>query len=529
MISLNGISYTHPNKDLLFDNLSLSINRNDKIALIGNNGSGKTTLLKLLGGILPPTTGNIQANTSPYYIPQIYGQYNHLTVAEVLQVADKLTALKQILAGDVTDENLTTLDDDWTLEERCREAFEYWQLTDVHLNQKLETLSGGQKTKVLLAGITIHQPEVVLLDEPSNHLDAEGRLLLYNFIKSTTKTIVVVSHDKKLLNLLKTVFELSKGQITAYGGNYEFYAAQKQLQSNALINDIRGKEKALRTAKETEREANERKQKLDAKGKGKQIKAGTPTIMLNTLRNNAEKSTARLKEKHNEKIETITKDLNDLRKELPEIDKMKFDFDYSNLHKGKILVKGSDINYSYGSTPLWKQPVSFIITSGERIAIKGKNGSGKTTLIRTILGERLPIQGYISNAITHSVYIDQDYTLINDALSVFEQVSLFNTGGLQEHEIKTRLARFLFTADFWDKPCKVLSGGEKMRLLLCCITIGNKPPDVIILDEPTNNLDIQNIEILAVAINSFKGTLLIISHDEHFLEQLNIQRTLAVE
>jgi ATPase subunit of ABC transporter with duplicated ATPase domains len=528
MISLNNISYTHPNKDILFENLSLAINRYDKIALIGNNGAGKTTLLKLLAGILKPTNGHIQADTPPYYVPQIYGQYNHHTVAEVLQVANKLVALKQILAGDVTDENLTTLNDDWTLEERCQEAFEYWQLNDVGLNQKLDTLSGGQKTKVLLAGINIHQPEVVLLDEPSNHLDTESRQLLYNFIQSTTKAIMVVSHDRKLLNLLKNVFEINKGQIIAYGGNYEFYLTQKQLHSNALINDIKEKEKALRAAKETEREANERKQRLDARGKGKQIKAGTPTIMQNTLRNSAEKSTARLKEKHNEKIGTIAKDLNDLRKELPEIDKMKFDFDYSNLHKGKILVKGGGLNYEYNNTPVWKQPISFIITSGERIAIKGKNGSGKTTLIRIILGDIPPAQGSIYSAISNSVYIDQDYTLINDELSVFEQVNTFNNSGLQKHEVNTRLARFLFTEDFWDKPCKTLSGGEKMRLLLCCITIGNKAPDVIILDEPTNNLDMQNIEILAVAINSYKGTLLIISHDEHFLEQLRIQKVLAL-
>jgi len=127
-----------------------------------------------------------------------------------------------------------------------------------------------------------------------------------------------------------------------------------------------------------------------------------------------------------------------------------------------------------------------------------------------------------------SVYIDQDYSLLNDNLKIYEQAQQFNTTALQEHEIKIRLNRFLFTKEDWDKPCSALSGGERMRLMLCCLSISNQSPDIIILDEPTNNLDIQNIEILTDAINDYQGTLLVISHDETFLEHLNIQRTIKL-
>lgn len=181
MLILQQLSYSHPNKDLLFSNINLTINFQDKIALIGNNGTGKSTLLKIIANELQPSSGQRSVEAQAYYIPQIFGQYNHLTIAQALKIEDKLNALKEILKGNTNEDNFTILNDDWTIEDRCSEALNYWQLEDLDLSQNMETLSGGQKTKVFLAGISIHQPQLVLLDEPSNHLDTGGRQLLYNF------------------------------------------------------------------------------------------------------------------------------------------------------------------------------------------------------------------------------------------------------------------------------------------------------------------------------------------------------------
>lgn len=528
MLILQNITYIHPNKDLLFDDINLSLNKQDKIALIGNNGTGKSTLLSIMAGLLQPRSGTIRASTQPYYIPQVFGQFNDLTVAQALRIDDKLKALQDILSGEVSEENLTLLNDDWTIEERCLEALKYWQLDSFDLDRKMESLSGGQKTKVFLAGIAIHQPDIVLLDEPSNHLDITGRNLLYDFITSYSGTMMVVSHDRRLLDLLDTVYELSKSGITVYGGNYDFYTQQKQLELNALTLDVKSKEKALRKAKETARETAERQQKLDARGRKKQEKAGVPTIFLNTLRNNAEKSTSKMKEVHAEKTDNITQELQDLRNALPDIDKMKFGFDNAALHKGKILLSVKDINFGYDGQSLWLVPLNFQITSGERIVVKGLNGSGKTTLIKILLGELKPSSGSIQRAVDKIVYIDQDYSMINNQFNVYEQAQQFNYTALQEHEIKIRLSRFLFTKDYWDRPCSALSGGERMRLMLCCLTIGNKAPDIIVLDEPTNNLDIQNIEILTAAIDDYKGTLIVVSHDQYFLEQIHVERSIEL-
>ncbi|OCB73865.1 ABC transporter ATP-binding protein [Flavobacterium piscis] len=528
MFTLQNISYKHNNSDLLFDNISFTVNNHEKIALIGANGIGKSTLLKIIAGELQPSNGELRINSDPYYIPQIFGQYNHFTIAEALRVNHKLNALREILNGNVSEENLTVLNDDWTIEERCDNALKYWQLSDLDLAEKIENLSGGQKTKVFLAGILIHEPELVLLDEPSNHLDKATRELLYNFIVTTNSSLIIVSHDRKLLNLLPTVYELSKRGITIYGGNYDFYTSQKEIENHALNQDLQSKEKALRKAKEKERETLERQQKLDARGKKKQEKSGVARIMMNTLRNNAENSSSKLKSVHVEKIDGISKELREIRSALPDIDQMKFGFDDSGLHKGKILFKATDINFSYNDQLLWKKDVSLEITSGERIALNGLNGSGKTTLIKIILGKLSPKSGSVRIAENKAVYIDQDYSLITNELKVYDQAQQFNVAGLEEHEIKMRLNRFLFHKEYWDKPCGILSGGEKMRLMLCCLTISNESPDIIILDEPTNNLDIQNVEILTAAINEYQGTLIVVSHDESFLEQINIEKAILL-
>ncbi len=528
MLVLQNITYIHSNKEVLFANIHLTLNTHQHLALIGNNGVGKSTLLQLMAGKLQPSRGSIVSDSVPYYIPQITGQFNAHTIAEALQVKDKLDALKLILEGHATEENLEILADDWSIEERCQEALKFWNLEKYDLTQKLETLSGGEKTKVFLAGIIIHQPDSILMDEPSNHLDIEGREKLYAFIQATRSALVVVSHDRTLLNLLNAVCELSKDGITVYGGNYDFYAEQKIIENNALNLDIKNKERTLRKAKEVEKETMERQQKLDARGKKKQEKSGLPTISMKTFKNNAEKSTARIKDIHAEKIQSVSTELNQLRNTLADVDTMKLSFDKSALHTGKVLVTAEEINMYVEGRLLWQEGLNVELVSAQRIAIKGNNGSGKTTLVKILLGEINLYTGIVKRSIDKAVYIDQEYSLINNSLDVYDQALSFNFSGLQEHEIKIRLNRFLFTSYYWDKNCTTLSGGEKMRLLLCCLTIANHAPDLIVLDEPTNNLDIQNVEILTQAINAYEGALIVISHDTYFLKQIRVERTIEL-
>jgi ATPase subunit of ABC transporter with duplicated ATPase domains len=528
MILLQNISFGFPGGDLLFNYTHLTIPSHTKSALVGSNGMGKSTLLKMIAGEIQPLSGNITTSGSVFYIPQMFGNFNHLTIAECLKIDQKLNALQKITNGEADEIYFEILNDDWDIEERCQQALEHWGLDNFELSQKLEGLSGGQKTKVFLAGIQISQPDIIILDEPTNHLDLDGRKILYDLIDKTDATVVIVSHDRTLLNLVDTIFELSNQGIATYGGNYDFYAEQKEVEEEALHNDIHAKERALKKAKEKERETLERKQKLDAKGKQKQEKSGVARIMMNTLRNNAEKNSSKLKSVHAEKISGISDGLRDLRSSLKNSEQMKVNFNDSNLHSGKILITAEDINFNYGNGNLWKENVNLEIRSGERISIKGSNGSGKTSLIKLLLGNTEPSEGIIDRAEFNSIYIDQEYSLIDNDSTLYDFVQTFNDHALQEFEVKTLLSRFLFGKDTWDKKCGMLSGGERLRLLLCGLSISNKAPDMIILDEPTNNLDLQNVEILTHSIKDYHGTLLVISHDEVFLEEIGIDRELML-
>lgn len=556
-ISIQQISYIHPDKEVLFSDLNFAISKGQKLGLVGNNGCGKSTLLQIIAGQLSPSSGVIVRPDDLYYIPQHFGQYDSLTIAQALQIDSKRQALHAILAGDASTENFTLLDDDWNIEERSVAALDSWGIGHP-LSYPLHLLSGGEKTRIFLAGMNIHTPSVILMDEPTNHLDSSGRQRLYDWVEKWRSTLLAVSHDRTLLNLLPEICELEKHQITYYGGNYEFYKEQKALMQEALQQRIDEKEKALRAARKVARETAERRDKQNVRGEKANIKKGIPRIVLNALQGKSEKSTSKLNGVHQEKAEKLTDERNQLRGSLSPTAALKTDFNSSSLHNGKTLVTAKNINFGYypnqndndsqneNDNPsenntfdssnssklpaqlLWQAPISFQLKSGDRLRIEGTNGSGKTTLLKIITGQLEPQEGTLTRADFSYVYLNQEYSIIDDQNSILEQAYTFNTRNLPEHEIKIILNRYLFPASEWDKSCRKLSGGEKMRLAFCCLMISNNTPDMFILDEPTNNLDIQSIEIITNTIKKYTGTVIAISHDNYFIREIGVNQRIAL-
>ena len=528
-IIIKDLSYTHTDKEVLFSNLNLIINSGEKTALTGNNGCGKSTLMRILAGEASPGTGSVHCSGHLYYVPQHFGQYDDRTVAQVLGIDRKLTALHAILNGDAAEEHFARLDDDWNIEERTQAVLHAWHLDGISLLRPLEGLSGGEKTRLFLAGMELKEPDTLLLDEPTNHLDTAGRKRLYDFVHRTSATVLVISHDRTLLNLLPAICGLSRNGLACYGGNYDFYKEQKEVHRNALQQQLEEKEKALRLARKTAREMEERKARQNTRGEKASIKKGIPRILLGGLKNHAENSSSKLSNVHAEKTDKIQQEITNLKGSLPQTNKLKTDFNASALHIGKILVTAQNINFHYpdSNTNLWTVPLSFQLRSGNRFCIKGDNGSGKTTLLRLITGELTPTGGTIERADFTYVYLDQEYSLIQNEYTVSEQAEAFNLRHLPEHEIKTVLNRYLFPQDVWNKPCSKLSGGEKMRLAFCCLMIADNTPDLFILDEPTNNLDIESIEIITATIRNYQGTVLAVSHDRDFLKETGIEQEIS--
>ena len=563
-ISIQQISYIHPDKEVLFSDLNFAISKGQKLGLVGNNGCGKSTLLQIIAGQLSPSSGVIVRPDDLYYIPQHFGQYDSLTIAQALRIERKQQALHAILSGDASNENFVVLDDDWNIEERSIAALDLWGLGQFTLSYPMNLLSGGEKTRVFLAGMDIHHPPVILMDEPTNHLDSSGRQRLYDWVEKCRSTLLVVSHDRTLLNLLPEICELEKHQINYYGGNYEFYKEQKTLMQEALQQRIEEKEKALRIAHKVARETAERRDKQNVRGEKNHIKKGVPRIVLNALQGKSEKSTSKLNSTHQEKAEKLRDERNQLRSSLSPTATLKTDFNSSSLHTGKILVTAKEINFGYhpnsinshiqmnneanladtGNHPspdsndiqdnsdfkqqLWQTPISFQLKSGDRLRIEGANGSGKTTLLKLITGQFQPQEGNLTRMEFTYVYLNQEYSIIDNRNSILEQAYAFNNRNLPEHEIKTILNRYLFPASEWDKSCRKLSGGEKMRLAFCCLMISNNTPDMFILDEPTNNLDIQSIEIITATIKNYTGTVIVISHDDYFIQEIGIEQRILL-
>lgn len=573
-IILSGISFHYANQQPLFKSVNLSVATGRKVSVIGNNGTGKSTLLKLIAGELTPSSGSIRCASTPYYIPQQIG-ITGISVSQALNVSDKIEALHAIYEGSEKYEYYDILADDWDIESRCRTALDDWGLPNVELNTPIDSLSGGEKTKLFLAGIDIHHPAIILLDEPTNHLDYSSLRNLYEFIRNSKSTLIIVSHDVTLLNLLEDTYELSPKGLKLYGGNYDFYKIQKDVEEQALKQQIDAERINLKLVRKKAKEMNERQEKRARQGE--KNKYQIPPIMRQLLKNNGEKTSTRLKEKHTKIVCQSRQKLTELIEKQNVACELKLDFENALLHNGKVLISARRINFKYSTRALlqensldiekrneehsylkednttvgnitsqseerihskedsvtakgflWKNPLDMEIRSGERIHLKGDNGSGKTTLLKLFIGELLPSTGEITKADFSFVYLDQEYSKVRTSQTLLELAQMYNHRSLPDHELKLRLHRALFPKEMWDKPCHVLSGGERMRLYLCCLMISNQIPDVFILDEPTNNLDLLSLQILTSTIKNYRGTVLIVSHDQRFIEEIGITRVIEL-
>ena len=544
----------------ILSHVDFYIKEKEKIAVVGKNGAGKTTLLRLLAGELTPdrddsrgsygrsndmVTGAATAGSDldgtakrtqrakkkkPSGNPETGITMSRNITIDMLRQADKSNqdlTIEQILLESCPDKDTFSKERfDYEMEyDRLFTGFGFEKSDKTRL---FRSFSGGEQTKISLIKLLLKKPDLLLLDEPTNHLDKRSREKLYDFITSCRITLLVVSHDRTLLNLLASIAELSVGGITLYGGNYDFYKEQKEQEQASMQEKLEAKEKELRRVRKTAREVAERKQKHESRGEKQSVRKGIPRIMMGGLKENAEKSASKLKEVHEDKMENLANELKQMRSSLPDLQGMKLDFSASGLHEGKILVTAKEINFGYAEAgDLWPSPMSFQIKSGERWLIQGDNGSGKTTLLKLITGQLPPRSGSLIRADFSSIYIDQEYSIVRNDRTVYEQAQAFNERHFQEHEIKTLLNRFLFPHDTWEKSCGKLSGGEKMRLAFCCLMISNQTPDLFILDEPTNNLDIQSIEIITSMVRAYRGTILLISHDAYFIRELGIHQIIT--
>ena len=504
---------------VIFDNVSFQINNNDKVGIIGVNGAGKSTLFNILLGNLTSDSGNITLDTKINlgYLPQVIMEdassedetvFDYLLEGRpIKKLKEELTNLYDIIANTQNEYELKKY---YKKINRINELLEYYdeynaesillkiisgmQIDDNLLDLKLKNISGGQKSKVAFAKLLYSNPEIMLLDEPTNHLDLDTKDYIINYLKNYHGIILVISHDVEFLNAVtkKTLYvDKMKHNIEIYNGNYEKYMkikSERDLAKQRLY---------------------EKQQREEEKLKG---------IIAKYIRGNEKKANiAKDRIKKLEKLETQKIELEKKNKYT------KFNVRI-NRPSYSIPIKCNNLTFGYNEENLLYENLNFDLTRGEKLLVVGENGIGKTTLLRLIMGYLTPIEGSIEiTDKTDIAYYAQEHEILDNSKTILENFANF---GLADYEIRRMLGSFLFSGDDIFKKVEVLSPGERSRVALAKISLTGA--NTLLLDEPTNHLDPMTQLIISDTFKNYEGTMLVVSHNLDFVDNLNINRMLLL-
>ncbi|BAU15858.1 ABC transporter related (plasmid) [Leptolyngbya sp. NIES-3755] len=498
-----NLSYEVEPTQTLFQGIHLSLSANDRIALVGSNGVGKSMLLKILAGQIRPTQGSVALNGSTYYLPQIS------TIRDSLQSESVLEFL------------ITISNEWWEIEHSLETMFS----TTLDLSLPLQSLSGGELTKLFLAIGLSNSPDLLLLDEPTNHLDYLALEELRQFLIHFQGAFVIVSHKPFFLDqVANSTWELTTVGLQVYGGNYSLYREQKQLEDAAKVRSHETARKELKRTKTAALREQERAAQSSRNGRKRELSNDLPRIVAGAWKRKAEVTAAKLKTQHDSAIADATEKVSATKVKTHKATNIQLT---EKSQKSRTLIEVNHANLWIENRLLLKD-IQIQVTSGDRIAIAGINGSGKSCFVRAILGtdSATSLQGEMRLAEMKTVYLDQSYEIVDRTQTVLENMQRANST-LNYQLLRQQLGHFLFFNDEVHKSASVLSGGELARLAISMITISEL--DLLILDEPTNNLDISTVDQMVEALNEYQGALWVISHDLDFLSRIQITRSLHLK
>ena len=478
MLTIADVSKSYGTREL-FSEVSLFIARTDRLGLIGPNGAGKSTLFGLILGEEKPDTGTIEWERGADfgYLPQESAPAGDETILHIATSGKKL---------EPTDDDY---DIDYTLEPRAKKILAGLGFKEGDALKLAKTFSGGWVMRAHLARLLVAEPALLLLDEPTNHLDLEALLWFQEYLTRYPGGLVVISHDRAFLNALCTgMLELRAGSLHYYHGNYDNFLTEKEAR----------KSQQAAAFKTQQREIAHLQVFVD--------RFGAKASMA---------SRAKSKEKQIERLKEAA-----VEEPTEELKKMNFKFPQPP-RSGLKVIELEHVQQAYGDFVVYKD-LNFTAERGQSIVLIGPNGAGKSTLLKILAGV-IPIQGgtrELGSNVVPGYFAQNRLDNLNPDATVFENVMELRTNEnqLTEHQARAILGAFLFRKDDVHKPVSVLSGGEKTRLALARILV--KPPNLLLMDEPTTHLDIQSIDALVHALKSYEGTLIFISHDVHFIKTL---------
>lgn len=521
-ISLSDLSWTTPNGRTVFSHLFLQFGR-ERVGIVGRNGVGKSTLLNLIAGDCRPAAGKVVIDGTVSVLRQSVQIIPGQTVADIFGATSALNVLRCAEDGSATVEELA--DADWTLEERIVTALSRVGL-QVEATTRLETLSGGQRTRARLAAAIFAPSDFLLLDEPTNDLDLPGRAAVAQLVADWKAGLIVVSHDRALLEHVDAVVEMTSLGANRYGGNYSQYRLRKATELGAAERDLAHAQKQQSEVARKAQIAAERKARRDASGARRAARGDMPRILLGARKNAAESAGGGERRLAERSFAQAAAAVTTARAKVEALQQLSIVLPSTRLPAGRIVLELKAVTAGYEREHPIISHLSLCMTGPERVAVTGPNGAGKSTLLKVAMGELTAFAGTVTRS-ARAVLVDQQVSFLDPQATILDNFRRLNVDA-DENSCRSALAGFLFRADAALQRVSALSGGETLRAGLACRLGGPHPPELLILDEPTNHLDLESTQAIEEAVRAYDGALLVVSHDEAFLAALDIERRLEL-
>jgi len=516
-LTLHDLTLTWPDGDTVLDRISTDLGPG-RYGLVGSNGAGKSTLLRLVAGVLAPTSGHVATPGRLAYLPQDPLAGTERTVADVLGVSTALTALRAIEAGSTEIADYDAVGDDWDVEERSTAMLHRLGLEQLEVDRTIDGLSGGELVMLSLGARLLTRPDVLLLDEPTNNLDRRARERLMDVVDAYAGLLLVASHDRELLSHVDRIGEVRDGAVRWFAGAFDAYEEAVTAEQEAAEREVRDAASDLRKQR---RELVDAEVKLARRKRYGQKMSDTkrePKIVMGNRKRAAEVSAARLRGQHQDDVDGARSRLESAEAKVRDDREIRLELPGTVVPAGRIVLTMEHVRLAHVD-----RVVDLDLRGPERIALVGPNGAGKTTLLRTAVGRLAPVEGEVRLRVP-ARYLPQRLDLLDPALSVVDNLRVA-APSMSETGLRSALARLLFRARRADQLVGTLSGGELLRATLACVLHTEPAPQLLVLDEPTNNLDLVSTRHLVEALESFGGALIVVSHDGRFLDDLQMDRT----
>ncbi|OQS38277.1 ABC-F family ATP-binding cassette domain-containing protein [Chromobacterium haemolyticum] len=523
-LTLDDVSYLLPDGRVLFSHLNMRFHA-QRIGLVGRNGVGKTVLARLLAGELRPSAGRCLRGGTAHYLAQRAGAPRGDTAAGLAGLQAPLDALARIEAGSVDARDYELLGDRWDLRQSLEREWRRFGLGHLRPETPADALSGGEAARAALCGAILSDADFLILDEPSNHLDRNQRQALIEQLSLWPRGLLVISHDRRLLAGMERIVELSPQGLASYGGAYDFYAEHKAQEQARVLQTLEQRKQERLRGQRALREQQERQERRQARGERRGREANQASILLDRQQQRSEDSAGKLRRQQAAAREGLDQAVREAARRaegdaavvvhaLPQ---------GRALRRTAIVLDEVELPFAPPAT----RRIGLSLGGGRRIGVLGPNGCGKSTLLKVLAGQLRPVAGRVRSPAA-CAYLAQDLDGLDPGRGAIEQLLALNPAA-GESRLRMLLAQLGLDAERAARPCGLLSGGERLKAALACALYADPPPQWLLLDEPSNHLDLPSLQALEAMLRGYHGGLLVVSHDEGFLDALGLDGWLTVD